>query len=282
MQKGSVPGLVKLLKAFLTRDGKQMVAAGQVASVLGIVQQRLIPSKVNDAYGTELLQAVVQNISPLDLKQYFRPIIINMLTRLQTSKTDKYIYLFTYFLLFTMAIKVDGLTPDYLIGTVEEIQPQLWSQVLNNFVLGQIPKIPHKDRKVAVVGLTRMLTQSNVMMQEPSVHTWPGIFTALVKLFHEPQYLAGKDSEDDPDAGLTAIDYDEQTAGYQAAYSRLAASESVAADPVAYVRDSREFLGQELVRLSKSDPRVKSLLAAADPAIAGQFLNSLSTSGLAI
>jgi len=64
MQKGSVPGLVKLLKAFLVRDGKQMVAAGQVASVLGIVQQRLIPSKVNDAYGTELLQAVVQNISP--------------------------------------------------------------------------------------------------------------------------------------------------------------------------------------------------------------------------
>lgn len=43
---------------------------------------------------------------------------------MQTSKTDKYVYLFTYFLLFTMAIKVDGVTPDYLIGTVEEIQPQ--------------------------------------------------------------------------------------------------------------------------------------------------------------
>lgn len=64
MQKGSVPGLVKLLKAFLARDGKQMVAAGQVASVLGIVQQRLIPSKINDGYGMDLLQAVIQNISP--------------------------------------------------------------------------------------------------------------------------------------------------------------------------------------------------------------------------
>ena len=59
-----------------------------------------------------------------DLKQYFRAIVINLLTRLQTSKTDQYVYLFTYFLLFTMAIKVDDLTPDYLIGTVEEIQSQ--------------------------------------------------------------------------------------------------------------------------------------------------------------
>lgn len=75
------------------------------------------------------------------------------------------------------------------------------------------------------------------------------------------------------------MDYDEQTAGYQAAYSRLAASESASADPVAYVRDSREYLGQELGRLSKSDPRVKSLLDAADQGIIGPFIKSL---GLAV
>lgn len=63
-------------------------------------------------------------VASTDLRPFFRPIIINLLTRMQTSKTDKYVYLFTYFLLFTMAIKVDGLTPDYLVGTVEEIQPQ--------------------------------------------------------------------------------------------------------------------------------------------------------------
>lgn len=64
LQKGSIPGLVKLLKAFLARDARQMIAAGQLAAVLGIVQQRLIPSKINDAWGMELLQAVVQNIPP--------------------------------------------------------------------------------------------------------------------------------------------------------------------------------------------------------------------------
>lgn len=103
----------------------------------------------------------------------------------------------------------------------------------------------------------------------------------MVKLFHESQYL-DKDSEEDPDAGLTAIDHEEQNAGYQASYSRLAASEAVAVDPVAYIRDPKEYLGQELVRLSKSDGRVKTLLAAGDPNIVGPFIQSLSASGYVI
>ena len=125
-------------------------------------------------------------------------------------------------------------------------------------------------------------------MRQAFVHTFPehlsfrpGIFTALVKLFHESQYL-DKDSEEDPDAGVTAIDNEEQNACYQASYSRLAASEAVAVDPVAYIRDPKEYLGQELVRLSKSDGRVKTLLAAGDPNIVGPFIQSLSASGYVI
>lgn len=63
-QKGSIPGLVKLLKAFLSRDSGQMLAAGQIASVLAVVQQRLVPSKLNDTWGFELLNSVVLNVKP--------------------------------------------------------------------------------------------------------------------------------------------------------------------------------------------------------------------------
>lgn len=59
-----MPGLVKLLKAFLARDSAQLVETGQYTAILAVVQQRLIPSKVNDGWGFELLQAVVQNIPP--------------------------------------------------------------------------------------------------------------------------------------------------------------------------------------------------------------------------
>jgi exportin-2 (importin alpha re-exporter) len=58
-QKGSIPGLVALLRAFLARDAAAMVEANQHTPVLGIVQQRLVPSKVNDGWGFELLQSAV-------------------------------------------------------------------------------------------------------------------------------------------------------------------------------------------------------------------------------
>lgn len=58
------------------------------------------------------------------MKQHFKALIITLLTRMQTSKTDKYVYLFSYFLLYAMAIPVEGLTPDFTIGTVEEVQPK--------------------------------------------------------------------------------------------------------------------------------------------------------------
>jgi exportin-2 (importin alpha re-exporter) len=61
-QKGSVPGLVKLLKAFLERDAKQIVANNQHLPILAVVQQRLIRSKINDTWGFELLQSVFQHL----------------------------------------------------------------------------------------------------------------------------------------------------------------------------------------------------------------------------
>lgn len=63
-QKGSIPGLVKLLRAFLARDAQEMTRAGQVERVLAIVQQRLVPSKINDGWGFELLEGVVRDVDP--------------------------------------------------------------------------------------------------------------------------------------------------------------------------------------------------------------------------
>ena len=64
--------MVKLLKAFLARDSARLVERGQYTAVLAVVQQRLIPSKVNDGWGFELLQATVQNIPPCaDISLFF-------------------------------------------------------------------------------------------------------------------------------------------------------------------------------------------------------------------
>ncbi len=58
------------------------------------------------------------------LKLHMKNIITMLLTRLQTARTDIFAYYTVYFFTFAMAIKVDGLTPDFLIGSVEELQPK--------------------------------------------------------------------------------------------------------------------------------------------------------------
>ncbi|KAI0648900.1 Cse1-domain-containing protein [Trametes meyenii] len=273
-QKGSIPGLVKLLKAFLTRDAAAMVAAGQLTQVLGIVQQRLIPSKINDGWGFELVQAVVQHAPPASVRQYFKPIVLALLTRMQTSKTDKYVYHFVYFLAFCFAVAGAEVDPDFIVGEVEAIQPRLFSQILDNFVIPQGPKMPPKDRKVVIVGLARLLTQSQLMQREPLAQAWPKTFEALVKLFKEVSL--SKKEENDPDAGLTQIDYEEQSAGYQAAYSRLAAAESAPVDPVAQVKDLKAFIAQELAALSRRNPSVRAWVTATDPAVTQSFVIGLN------
>ena len=56
------------------------------------------------------------------LQPYFRQIIMTLLTRMQQNKTNNYVYYFVYFLLYLLAINADGITPDYLIQPVDEIQ----------------------------------------------------------------------------------------------------------------------------------------------------------------
>ena len=109
----------------------------------------------------------------------------------------------------------------------------------------------------------------------------PPTFEALAKLFQTEQLLTKKE-ELDPDAGLTQIDYEEQTAGYQAAYSRLAAAEAAPVDPVAHVQDLRAYVGQELAGLARREARVKTWVASTDARVSGPFVQALAASGFSL
>jgi exportin-2 (importin alpha re-exporter) len=86
----------------------------------------------------------------------------------------------------------------------------------------------------------------------------------LGKLFGEPQYFT-KNTEAENDLAITAIDFEEQGAGYQAAYSRLAASEMAQPDPVGYVRNPLQYFQQELEKLrGRIGQQVDALISAAE------------------
>ena len=49
---------------------------------------------------------------------------------------------------------------------------RLWSQILINFVIPQVPLTVAKDQKVVAVGLIRMLAQSEVMRKPELANIW--------------------------------------------------------------------------------------------------------------
>lgn len=146
---------------------------------------------------------------------------------------------------------------------------RLWGTLLANFVVEQVPQFVARDRKVVIVGLTRLLTQSERMVQDPAlVNVWPAVCTALLTLaLKQP---AATDGAAPPATGLdaagaTEIDVEEANAGYQAAYARLAASESARADPAAAVPDENAFLKSALAAapaplLQRISPELRAAL----------------------
>ncbi len=82
-------------------------------------------------------------------------------------------------------------------------------------------------------------------------------------MFREPQYFKGT-TDDDADTAVTTIDFEEQSAGYQVAFSRLASSETVEPDPVGYVGDPVQYLQDGLNALrGRIGQQVDMLIAGA-------------------
>ena len=113
----------------------------------------------------------------------------------------------------------------------------------------------------------------------------PPAFHELVRQFSTSTQLksAQQTEAEDPDEALRALDFEEQGAGYQAAYSKLAASETKTEDPVAYVGgDLKAYVGQRLSEAARVDPRIKTLIANSDAQIVAPFMQSLAAAGYSI
>ncbi len=108
----------------------------------------------------------------------------------------------------------------------------------------------------------------------------------LVELFKEPKAFpstAAADAGIGNATGMTNIDLEEQAAGYQAAYSKLAAAAVPQADVVAYAGngDVRSYVAGEFTRLFGAQPDVLRTLVGqqqADQSLIRPFLSSLGIS----
>ncbi|KAJ9118399.1 hypothetical protein QFC24_006228 [Naganishia onofrii] len=252
--RGNVPALVRLWKSLILRGAEVITKNNQVQGLLGIFQ-RLIASKNTDVYAFELIGVMYEAVSLSVMTSFTRTVLMLILNRLQTGKTPAFSQGFARFFLLLCAIPNAG--PVFLVEQLQAIQPGLASQILENVILPETRKMPIRDRKVVAVGLTRLLTDGDVLLQPTTVSAWPMVLEAVLDVFTLPQDLkAGEGTED-----LDNLDPEETT--FQASFSRLGASESTVRDPVANVPDAKMFLSKQLAAASARNPgKFASLMQA--------------------
>ena len=59
---GNIPGLVKLMKAYVVKGADYIAQSNQISAFLGICQ-KLVASRMNDHYGFELLESIFEHFS---------------------------------------------------------------------------------------------------------------------------------------------------------------------------------------------------------------------------
>lgn len=122
-------------------------------------------------------------------------------------------------------------------------------------------------------------------MADKNVKYRPALVEQLVELFKEPKAFsstAAADASTSNGTSMTNIDLEEQAAGYQAAYSKLATAVVPQADVVAYAGngDVRSYVAGEFTRLFGAQPDVLRTLVGqqAHQSLIRPFLSSLGIS----
>ncbi|KAK9704355.1 importin-alpha export receptor [Basidiobolus ranarum] len=267
-QQGNIPALSRLIQSYLNNGAKFIVVQNQLTPILGIFQ-KLIASKLNDTHGFEILNALVRNVPIATLNSYLKAVITLLLTRLQSSRTPKFTKGFVYFICSYIVVVDPQGSSNSIFELFDSIQPGLFFEIVKSFLVPETQAIHGMvERKVAAVAMTRMLTQSTTMLNEPYFTQWTIVLDVIIQILQSPQEVAGDENED-----LYAIDLEET--GYQASFSKLATSKQATHDPASHIQDPKTYLSQNLAKVCQANPnRISSAIQQGLPKDSMNVLSS--------
>jgi len=250
---GNIPPLVRLLQAFIEKSADKIVEGGKLNNLLGVFQ-KMIASKTNDNFGFYLLNSMVEHMSPKVLEPFMKQIFSLLFQRLMKSKTTKYVRgILVFFSLFI--VKNNANTFQQLI---DSMQDRMFAMVLEKLVIADINKVlGSTERKICSVGITKLLTSCDALLDENYCKLWPLLLESIIGLFELPEDESVPDDEH-------FIEVDE-TPGYQTAYSQLSFAGKRESDPV-NCDNPKQYLAQNLASMSKHYPgKVQGMLKSLNP-----------------
>ncbi|ORX62315.1 importin-alpha re-exporter [Hesseltinella vesiculosa] len=272
-EQGNIPALVRLLEAYLNRGINNILATNRLETILGIFQQKLINSRLNDHFGMTLLNSVIKAVPWNVLKNYMPALVSCILRRLQGKRRDGKMTMdrFTrnvtlWFCLFFTLERLGS--PDELIQIIDSMQPGLFGQLMESVLLDNLNSMRDPiDYKICSFGMVRMLTASNLMFQPNYVGSlWPRTFNALLSQLELPPNFVAEEEEN-----FDRFEMDEENATYQNTFSRLSTTAPLRDDPTSAFPSCKVFLAQQLVALPP-DRRAMAKEALAQVTRAMEFL----------
>lgn len=274
-RKGNIPALTRLLTAYLQKGFSTIVSQGHLVGVLGVFQ-KLIASKSSEISGFELLRAIVQYVPAESLQEHFKGLLQILLMRLQHGKTARYIRLVTDF--FALFIgKYEFRTFNDLLDSIQPgLGIMLFTQVWIPRLQTDVPT--SMDAKIQVVGLTNVLCDTNILMNNPNgQQIWSKTLEGVLKVVVSPNTNFGV-LNDDGDAPVEI--------GYDATFSRLYFASKPQLDPFSTIGDPVAFFAKSLHTLCSSNPgKFPPLIQQTlqpDPKLSASFDNIFQRAGLNI
>lgn len=163
----NIPGLVRFLQSCFVKNPEIFLNSQAVEALVSIFRI-LVNSKVNDIHGFSLISALF-GILPAELiGKYFRTILLLILSRVQSNKTQK---LSSYFMLFLCFVITETKIPDgakFIITNLEQIQPNIYFMLFKSLFIPIIPRIQEpSDKKILVFGITELLLELKHLIQGP-------------------------------------------------------------------------------------------------------------------
>ncbi|KAI9015417.1 CAS/CSE protein [Hyaloraphidium curvatum] len=269
---GNVPALVGLLSAYLEKGAAGIVQRNQLPPFLGIFQ-KLIASKVNDVYGFDLLSEIFWNVPTEALQPFLKNIFALMLTRLQTSKTARYVQGFLNFVCLLVNMKKPGFGPTEMLAAFDALQPNLFHGVMQGVLIPHLREVVNvEERKAAEVAMTTLMSRCPPMLEEPYLGLWPALFSSLASMLEVP--VAQRDSGGDLDEELARFEA-EEAGGYQASFARLATVGKTKKDPVADVADPKAYFAAEMAGVAAREPAKFQAVLAKTPEEDAAYVRNL-------
>lgn len=267
--RGNIPALVALLQGIVLHGGKEIVDTANLVPLLGVFQ-KLIASKANDGFGLNLLDYILYSVPAAGMKEYLNQVAVLLMQRLQSSLTDKYVSRLAATVYFLSSAEKEGLGPVYATDLFDSSQNGVFIQIFSKFLLPATAKIQQlRDRKIATIGLTKLLTQNPKFVYGEYHDRWSQALNVLLELLETD--LATPMNAD----AAVAMELELEEMSFGSSFSKLANAQVAPINPVPSVTDPKAYFIAEMKRLNTEVNGQLSGLVKSLPPARQQFLASM-------